>query len=265
MIARDFRHITPRKFNMPFFFWLLARIAFGLRKLRINILGSEFAGEIEATGKDVKRFNEGDQVFGYRGQSMGAYAKYLCMPKDGLLAIKPANMTYAEAAAVPSGGMTALYLLREVSIQSGQKVLINGASGGIGAIAIQLARDSGAEVTGVCSTPRLELVKSLGTDKVIDYGVKARSSKTDGYLLASFKIRQLLEMLWTNIIGGKKVICVLSPQRTEDLISLKELIEAGKIQSVIDKCYPLEQTAEAHRYVEKGHKRGHVVITVKHT
>ena len=290
MIARDFRHITPRKFNMPFFFWLLARIAFGLRKLRINILGSEFAGEIEATGKDVKRFNEGDQVFGYRGQSMGAYAKYLCMPKDGLLAIKPANMTYAEAAAVPSGGMTALYLLREVSIQSGQKVLINGASGGIGAIAIQLARDSGAEVTGVCSTPRLELVKSLGADKVIDYtkedftqsgetydlifDILGRSSfarcksslKQNGrYLLASFKIRQLLEMLWTNIIGGKKVICVLSPQRTEDLISLKELIEAGKIQSVIDKCYPLEQTAEAHRYVEKGHKRGHVVITVKHT
>jgi NADPH:quinone reductase-like Zn-dependent oxidoreductase len=185
--------------------------------------------------------------------------------------------------------MTALYILRKVNIQSGQKVLIHGASGGIGNIAVQLARDSGAEVTGVCSTPRLELVKSLGADKVIDYTKEdfAQSGETydlifdilgtssfshcksslkqnGRYLLASFKMRQLLQMLWTSIKGSKKVICALSPQRTEDLIFLRELIEAGKIKSVIDRCYPLEQTAEAHRYVEKGFKKGHVVITVEH-
>jgi len=290
IIARDFRHITPRKFNMPFLFWLLARLSFGLRKPRIRILGSEFAGEIEATGKDVMRFKEGDQVFGYRGQSMGAYAEYLCMPEDGVVAIRPANMTYEEAAAVPSGGMTALCILKKVNIQSGQKVLINGASGGIGNIAVQLAKDSGAEVTGVCSTPRLELVKSLGADKVIDYTKEdftqsgetydlifdilgkssfsrcKRSLKKNGrYLLASFKMRQLFQMLWTKIKGNKKVICALSPQSTEDLISLKELIEAGKIRSVIDRRYPLGETAEAHRYVEKGHKKGNVVITLEHS
>jgi NADPH:quinone reductase-like Zn-dependent oxidoreductase len=289
LTARNFKGISPRKFNMPFVFWLLARMYFGLSKPRINMLGSEFAGEIEAIGKDVKRFKEGDQVFGYRGQSMGAYAEYLCMPEDGVVAIKPANMTFEEAAAIPSGGMTALYILRKVHIQSGQKVLINGASGGIGTIAVQLARDSGAEVTGVCSTPRMELVKSLGADTVTDYTKEdftqsgetydlifdilgkssfsrcKRSLKQHGrYLLASFKMRQLLQMLWTKIQGNRKVICVLSPQRTEDLIFLKELIEAGKIKSVIDRHFPLEQTAEAHRYVEQGHKKGNVVITVNH-
>jgi NADPH:quinone reductase-like Zn-dependent oxidoreductase len=287
LVARDFKNITPRQFNMPFLFWLLARISFGLGKPRVKILGSEFAGEIEATGKDVKRFKAGDQVFGYRGQSMGAYAEYVCMPEDGVVASKPANMTYEEAAAVPSGGMTALYILRGANIQSGHQVLINGASGGIGSHAVQLAKYYGAEVTGVCSTPRLEYVKSLGADKVIDYTkedfttsgetfdlvfdvlgkssfsrVKGSLKQNGSYLLASFKMRPLLQMLWTKITGGKKVICALSPQRTEDLISLKELIEAGKIKSVIDRCYPLEQTAEAHRYVEKGHKKGHVVITL---
>lgn len=290
IIARDFRHITPRTFNMPFIFWLLARLYFGLRKPKINILGNEFAGEIEAIGKDVKRFKEGDQVFGYLGQSMGAYAEYLCLPADGVVAIKPANMSYAEAATVPSGGMTALYLLRAVNIQRGHKVVINGASGGIGTIAVQLPREAGADVTGVCGTPRLALVKSLGADTVIDYTkedftrrgetydlifdilgkssfsrCKSALTQNGRYLLASFKMRELVQMLWTSMIGSQKVICVLSPQRTEDLISLKELIEAGKIQTVIDRCYPLEQIAEAHRYVEKGLKQGHVVITVDHT
>jgi NADPH:quinone reductase-like Zn-dependent oxidoreductase len=290
ILARNFKEISPRKFTMPFPFWLMTRIFFGVRKPRITIRGSELAGEIEAVGKDVKLFEEGDQVFGYVGQSGGAYAEYLCMPEDGMVAIKPANMTYEEAATVPYGAFVALNLLRKGNLQSGQKVLINGASGGIGSAAVQLAKHHfGAEVTGVCSSPRLELVKSLGADKVIDYtkedfttsgetydlvlDVLGKSSfsrcksslKQNGrYLLASFKMRQLFQMLWTSMIGSKKVICAIAPEKAKDLIFVKELAEAGKIKSVIDKRYPLEQTAEAHRYVEKGLKKGHVVITVEY-
>jgi NADPH:quinone reductase-like Zn-dependent oxidoreductase len=275
---------------MPFLFWIFARISFGLRKPKIRILGSEFAGKIEAVGKDVKRFRKGDQVFGYRGQSMGAYAEYLCMPEKGVVATKPANMSYEEAACVPYGGMTALNLLRKVNIQSGQKVLINGASGGIGSAAVQLSKSHlGAEVTGVCSTARLEFVKSLGADKVIDYtkedftrngytydlifDILGKSSfsrcknslkKNGRYLLASFKMKPLYQMLWTSMRGGKKVICEMASYGIDDLIFIRELVEAGKIRSVIDKRYPLEQTAEAHRYVDKGHKKGNVVITVVH-
>jgi NADPH:quinone reductase-like Zn-dependent oxidoreductase len=287
--ARNFKKISPRKFTMPFPLWLPTRIFFGIRKPRKKILGSEFAGKIEAVGKDVKLFKKGDQVFGYLGPSLGANAEYLCMSEDGSVAIKPANMTYEEAAAVPYGALMALSLLRKVNIQSGQKVLINGASGGIGSAAVQLAKYFGAEVSGVCSTPRLELVKSLGADKVIDYTkedfttsgetydlifdilgkssfsrCKSSLKKNGRYLLASFKMRQLFQMLWTKIKGSKKVICALATDKTEDLIFIKELVEAGKIKSVIDRRYPLEQTAEAHRYVEKGLKKGHVVITLEH-
>jgi len=289
IIARNFSNISPSEFNMPMLLWLPARISFGLRKPKNPILGSEFAGEIEAIGKGVKKFRKGDQVFAYRGMSMGANAEYLCMPEDGMVGIKPANMTYEEAACVPYGGIMALSLLRKVNIQSGQKVLINGASGGIGSLAVQLAKYYGAEVTGVCSTPRLELVKSLGADKVIDYikedftkngerydlifDILGRSSfsrckgsltQNGRYLLASFKMRKLFQMLGTSIIGSKKVICALASEKSEYLIFLKELVEAGKIRSVIDRCYPLEQTAEAHRYVEKGQKKGNVVITLEH-
>ncbi len=197
-------------------------------------------------------------------------------------------MSYEEAATVPYGALTALSLLRKVNIQSGQKVLINGASGGIGSAAVQLAKYFGAEVTGVCSTPRLEFVKAIGADKVIDYTQedftkngetydlifdilgkssfsRCKSSLTQNgrYLLASFKMKQLFQMLGTSKIGSKKVICALSSEKVEDLIFIKELVEAGKIKSVIDRCYPLEQTAEAHRYVESGHKKGNVVITVQ--
>jgi NADPH:quinone reductase-like Zn-dependent oxidoreductase len=298
LVARNFKEISPRKFNMPFLFWLISKIYFGLRKPKITILGSEFAGEIESAGKDVKSFRQGDQVFGYLGQSMGAYAEYLCMPEDGVLAKKPANMTFEEAAVVPMGAIMALFLLREKgNIQPGQKVLVNGASGSIGSAAVQLAKSHfGAEVTGVCSTPRLELVKSLGADKVIDYTkedftqsgetydlifdilgkssfsrCKSALSQNGRYLLASFKMRQLAQMLWTSMIGslpgrqtGKKVICALAPGSIEDLISVKELIEEGKIKAAIDRRFPLEQAAEAHSYVEQGHKKGHVVITVEH-
>ena len=287
LVARDFGHLSPGQFNMPFVFWLLSRVVFGLSKPKISILGSEFAGEVEAIGKDVTRFREGDQVFGYRGQSMGAYAEYLCMPEDGVLASKPSNMTYEEAAPIPSGAMTAYYILTQVGVQSGQKVLINGASGGIGSHAVQIAKHLGAEVTGVCSTPRLDYVRALGADRVIDYTQEdfAQSGDTydlifdilgkssfsrcknslapDGrYVRASFKVKQLIEMLWTRIAGDRKVLCVLSPQVTGDLIAVRDLIEAGKIKSIIDGRYPLEQTAEAHRHVEEGRKKGHIVITV---
>jgi NADPH:quinone reductase-like Zn-dependent oxidoreductase len=287
ILARNFNKVSLRRFTMPGPLWLPVRLYFGVRRPRKNILGSEFAGEIEAVGQAVTRFKAGDAVFGYRGPSLGANAEYLCMPEDGLIAPKPANMSYEEAAAVPYGALTALNLLKKVKLQPGPKVLINGASGAIGSYALQLARHHGAEVTGVCGTPRLELVKSLGADKVIDYTKEdftqsgetydlifdilgkssfsrcQRSLKPGGRLLyASFGMLPLLQMLWTSMIGGKKVVCALSAESREDLMVIKELVEAGKLKSIIDRCYPLEQTAEAHRYVEAGQKTGHVVITI---
>jgi len=287
LLARNFKNITPRQFNMPFFFWLPARLAFGVNQPKKTILGSEFAGEVEAVGAAVTRFKPGDQVFGYRGQSMGAYAEYLCMPEAGMLAIKPANLTYEEAATVPYGALTALSLLKKVNVQRGQKVLINGASGGIGAAAVQLCKYFGAEVTGVCSTPRVGFVKALGADKVIDYtkedftrngetydlnfdilgktsfGRGRKALKPNGiYLFASFKTKQLLQMLRTKIAGRQKVICTLSSEKAEDLTFIKELIEAGQYKVIIDKRYPLAQTAEAHRYVEAGRKTGSVVMAM---
>jgi NADPH:quinone reductase-like Zn-dependent oxidoreductase len=287
MLARNFKAVSPRKFNMPFFFWLPARLAFGLSKPRQPILGSEFAGEVEAVGAAVTRFKQGDQVFGYVGEGMGAYAEYRCMPEDGCVTLKPANLSYTEAAVIPYGAIMALSLLRKAKIQSGQKVLINGASGGIGSAAVQLATHFGAEVTGVCGTPRLGFVKALGANRVIDYTKEdftqdgetydlildilgkssfsrcKRSLKSKGIqLFASFKMKQLFQMLWTSLIGDKKVICAMAPGSLADLISVKELVEAGKIKAIIDRCYPLEQAAEAHRYVEQGHRLGQVVITV---
>ena len=285
--ARNFANLSPRQFNMPLLLWLPARIGFGFNKPKRRILGNELAGEIKAVGRDVKRFKKGDQVFAYRGQSMGACAEYVCMPEEGMVALKPANMTYEQAAAVPYGGIMALSLLRKVNIRRGHQVLINGASGGIGSLAVQLAKTCGAQVTGVCSTPRLDYVKSLGADKVVDYTqedftqngerydvifdvlgkrsfaqVKNSLTPNGRYLLASFKMRHLVQMLRTSIMGSKKVICALASEKVKDLVALKELVEAGKIKTVIDRCYPLEQTVEAHRYVESGQKKGHVVITV---
>lgn len=287
IMARNFGAVTPRTFNMPSPLWLLSRIALGVRKPKQQILGNEFAGQVEAVGQAVTRFKAGDAVFGYRSTNFGANAEYLCMPENGLVAHKPANMTYEQAAAVPYGALTALALLRKANIQRGQKVLINGASGGIGSHAVQFARHFGADVTGVCSTPGLELVKTLGANRVIDYtredfaasgetydlifDVMGRSSfarckgalKPNGlYLLASFKLPQLFQMMRTARAGGKKVICALSSEKPGDLEFIREMIEAGEMKSVVDRCYPLEQAAEAHRYVEAGHKRGHVVMTV---
>jgi NADPH:quinone reductase-like Zn-dependent oxidoreductase len=275
-----------RGFKVPLVFWPLASRALGFRKPKKLILGSDLAGEIVAVGKDVKRFKVGDPVFGSTGK--GTYVEYVTVPEDGMRAIKPTNMTYEEAAAVPFGAFTALSFLRDKAhIQSGQHVLINGASGAVGTFAVQLARYYGAEVTGVCSTLNVELVKSLGADQVIDYTQadftktgqtydiildavgKSSFSRCKGtlrqqgiYLSVEFSLLLALQMLWTSKLGGKKVIIGLPNTTQEDLIFLKELIEAGQLKSVIDRCYPLEQIVEAHRYVEKGHKRGNVVITM---
>ena len=288
IVARKFKRISAREFNMPFLFWFIAKLSFGLGKPKTKILGSEFAGVVEASGQDVKKFKPGDPVFGFLGQSMGAYAEYLCMPEDGCVAIKPANLSFAEAAAVPYGAIMAFSLLGKANIKSGQKVLINGASGGIGSAAVQLAKHFGAEVTAVCGAPRLEYVKALGADKVIDYAavdftrngerydlifdVLGKSSfsrcknslQPSGILLcASFKTKKLLQMLATKRSGGPRVMCVIAPGSTEDLLAVKELIEAGKIKSIIDKRFPMEQAAEAHSCVEEGRARGKVVITME--
>lgn len=287
LMVRNMKSITPSKFTMPLPLWLPTRLMFGFRKPRIKILGAEFAGDVEAVGKEVTQFKVGDSVFGYRGPSFGGNAEYLCVPEKSIVTLKPNNMSYEEAATVPYGSLTALNLLKKVNIQPGQKVLINGASGAIGSRAVQLAKHYGAEVTGVCGTPRLEFVKSLGADHVIDYTTtdftqssetydlivdvlgklsfgRCKSNLTENgiYLLASFKMKHLFQMLWTKMTSSKKVVCAMSFEKKEDLVALKEMVEAGTLTTIIDKTFPLEETSEAHRYVEDGHKQGYIVIKV---
>jgi 2-desacetyl-2-hydroxyethyl bacteriochlorophyllide A dehydrogenase len=280
-----------RSFKLPLWIKPLMRIGIGIRKpkTKYNILGQELAGEIEKVGKDVKLFRKGDQVFAATGFGFGAHAEYKCLPEDGALAIKPVNMTYEEAAAIPYGGLSALDFLRKGNVQSGQKILINGASGTIGTIAVQLAKYFGAEVTGVASTRKLDMMQSIGADHVIDYTQEdftksgetydiifdvagkssfsgsIRSLKKKGiYLFLNPTLSKMIRGQWISRTRRKKVIYWTESEKAEDLIFLKELIEAGKIKSIIDRRYPLEQTVEAHRYVETGLKKGHVVVTVEH-
>lgn len=257
-----------RSFNSPLLLWLPMRIVLGLRKPRKSILGVELAGEVEDVGKNVTRFKKGDQLFAMTGMKFGGYAEYICLPEKGTIAVKPENVTYEEAASISFGGTTALHFFRKGTIQTGQKVLIYGASGAVGTAAVQLASYYGAEVTGVCSAKNSELVKSLGADRVIDYQNEDFTEKEERYDLifdAVGKItkNQCKEALALNgrfvSVEGQGIAKV----QTKDLLLLKKLIEEGQIKSVIDRCYSLEQVPEAHEYVETGHKIGSVVVTLK--
>jgi len=287
LLARNFKNAPLSKFYMPLPLWLPVRIAFGWNKPKIGILGSEFSGVVESVGKDVKEFNVGDEVFGYPGQKMGAYAEYLCIPEDKMVGIKPKTMTHEEAACVPYGAIMANDHLKRVNIQSGQKVLVNGASGGIGSAGVQLAKYYGAEVTGVCGTNGLEYVKALGADHVIDYRAedftkngetydviydilgKSTFSRCKGsmaengvYLNASFKTGKVLQMFRTKLIGKKKVICAFASEKHEVMSHIRDLVEAGKLRAIMDRTFTMEEASEAHRYIEGDRKKGNIAITI---
>jgi NADPH:quinone reductase-like Zn-dependent oxidoreductase len=283
-----------RSLKMPIFMSLAMRLWRGLLKPRKNsILGTELSGEVEAIGQDVKRFKAGDEVFGSAGLGLGTNAQYICLPEEpgemeGGVAKKPSNMTYEEAATVPFGGRDALHFLRLGNLQPGQKILINGAGGSIGTFAVQLAKLSGAEVTAIDSTGKLDMLRSLGADQVIDYTQQdftardevydvifdvvgtisfsrsKRSITRNGTYLLANPVRQIVSGLWTRLTSGKKVVMQTASGTIEDLIYLRELIEEGKIRTIIDRTYPLEQIVAAHRYVETGAKMGNLVITVEH-
>ncbi len=258
-----------RSFKVPRSLWIPARIALGISKPRKPILGLYLSGDIESVGKSVNHFQKGDKIFARVGKNFGAYAEDICLPKDCLIALKPSNLSYEEAVSVPFGGFTALYFLKKAKIQSGQKILIYGASGATGTSAVQLAKFFGAEVTGVCSSMNLELVKSLGADKVIDY-TKEDFTMNNGHFdiifdtVGKITYSKSKKALHPN---GKYVSVLTSghaDMNTPDLIFLKELVETGKLKPVIDRIYNIDQIVEAHRYVDKGHKKGNVVINITH-
>ena len=252
-----------------FFFKPMMRIMLGFNGPRNQLLGMELAGDIEEVGKNVTQFKIGDSVFASTEFRMGAYAEYCCLPEKAALTIKPANMSYEEAAPVSNGGLTALISLRKATIQKGQKVLIYGASGSVGTYAIQIAKNFGAEVTAVCTTANFELVKSLGADKLIDYTQEDFTQRGDVYDVIFDAVGKIEPSRRKKVLtksGFYLSAFDLSGNlklKVKDLIYLKELCEAGKLKSVIDKRYPMEQIVEAHRYVDMGHKKGNVIITVK--
>ena len=278
-----------RSMKLPILFRLPLRIYMGLLKpTRITILGQELAGEIEGVGKEVRKFKEGDPVFAPTFFHFGAYAQYACLPETNLVS-KPANMTYEEAATIPTGGVNGLHFVRTAAIQPGESVLINGAGGSIGTYAVQIVRTLGAEVTAVDSADKLSMLRSIGADHVIDYAREdftrngktydviidvvgkspfsrsIRSLKPNGrYILGNPGLMHMIRARTTPMTAGKKVIIAIASYQAEDYAFLQEYIQAGKLKAVIDRRYPLERTAEAHRYVETGQKKGNVVITVEH-
>ena len=278
-----------RSLTVPVGFGLISRLVFGVSRPRQPILGTELAGEIESVGEEVTKFEVGDQVFAFSGAAMGCYVEYKCMPESGAVAIKPANLTYAESAALSFGGTTALAFFRRGELRSGEKVLVNGASGGVGTAAVQLAKYYGADVTGVCSSANVELVKSLGADHVIDYTTDDFTQNGEAYdvivdtagtapfsrskgslkergrlLLVLGGLPDMLKIPWVSITSTKRVIAGPAVERAADLVFLAELAAAGHFTPVVDRCYPFEQMVEAHRYVDTGRKRGNVVVALTH-
>ena len=278
-----------RSLDVPVGFGLISRLFFGVSRPRQPILGTELAGKIESVGKDVSKFKVGDQVFAFSGAGMGCHAEYKCMPEDGAVVLKPANLTYEEAAAISFGGTTALDFFRRGKLQSGERVLINGASGGVGTAAVQLAKHFGADVTGVCSTANVELVRSLGATHVIDYTKEDFTQNGETYdvvvdtvgtapfsrskdslkeggrlLLVLGGLPDMLQIPWVSMTSSNKIIAGPAAGRADDLRFLAKLAEAGEFKPVIDRRYPFEQIAEAHSYVDTGRKKGNVIITLEH-
>ena len=244
---------------------VMGRLFLGVTGPKRKILGMELAGKVESVGKNVTRFSEGDEVFASTGINFGAHAEYACLPQDGVIALKPGNMTFDEAAPVPASGCAALVYLRDTGkIKRDDRVLINGASGALGTYGVQIAKSFGAEVTGVCSTVNIDLVNSLGADHVIDYTEENFTESENQYELIFDAVSKSSKSECRNILApnGRYITTTGPEPRHEDLLFLKELSEAGKLRTVIDRSYPLDEIIEAHRYVEKGHKKGNVVINV---